>query len=123
MRVRLAALTFAMGGLAACAPASPRSARSASVPPPAVTPGDTNPRLVALPIVPLPIPSKVRGFRLDAVMTVDSTGKVSDVQFTPTPDAAYNRRLHRMFREFKFEPGRRLGGTPIAGKYSFRYEF
>lgn len=65
---------------------------------------------------PYPIPKDVKGFHLVAQFDVDSTGRVLNMDFTPTPDRSYNRRLAEVFRSFKFRPGTTPNGTPIRMK-------
>jgi protein TonB len=74
-------------------------------------------------IPPLPMPDKVRGFRLIAEYDVDSTGKVLDFNFTPTKDGGYNNRLKDVLRSFKFRPGTTPDGKPIRMKAQIVYEF
>lgn len=65
---------------------------------------------------PYPIPDNVKGFHLVAEFDVDSTGKVLSMDFTPTPNRGYNRRLAEVFRGFRFRPGTTPDGTPIRMK-------
>jgi protein TonB len=65
---------------------------------------------------PYPIPGNVKGFHLVAEFDVDSTGRVLSMDFTPTPNGGYNRRLDAVFRSFKFRPGTTPGGTPVRMK-------
>jgi protein TonB len=65
---------------------------------------------------PLPQPASVRGFQLVAEFDVDSTGRVLDMKFTPTPDGDYNRRLATVLRATRFRPGTRRDGTPLRMK-------
>ncbi len=74
-------------------------------------------------IPPLPMPDKVRGFRLIAEYDVDSTGKVLEFNFTPTKDGGYNSRLKEVLRGFKFKPGTTPDGKPIRMKAQIVYDF
>ena len=65
---------------------------------------------------PYPVPDNVKGFHLVAEFNVDSTGRVLSMDFTPTPNRGYNRRLDEVFRSFKFRPGTTPGGTPVTMK-------
>lgn len=67
-------------------------------------------------IPPMPVPNSVRGFHLIAEFDVDETGKVRGMEFTPTPDRGYNRRLRDVLGTFRFRPGTRPDGTPIRMK-------
>ena len=72
---------------------------------------------------PLPPPSSVRGFRFVAEFDVDSTGKVLHVDFSPTRDGDYNRRLTSVLTSMRFRPGTRPDGTPLRMKAQVSYEF
>ena len=72
---------------------------------------------------PLPPPSSVRGFRFIAEFDVDSTGKVLQVDFSPTRDGDYNRRLSSVLKSMRFRPGTRPDGTPLRMKAQVSYEF
>jgi protein TonB len=74
-------------------------------------------------IPPLPMPDKVRGFRLIAEYDVDSTGKVLEFNFTPTKDGGYNSRLRDVLKSFKFRPGTTPDGKPIRMKAQIVYDF
>ncbi|MGA9837004.1 MAG: hypothetical protein WBQ26_06790, partial [Gemmatimonadaceae bacterium] len=65
---------------------------------------------------PYPIPDDVKGFHLVAEFDVDSTGRVLNMDFTPTRDRGYNRRLTDVLRSFKFRPGTTPDGTPVHMK-------
>jgi periplasmic protein TonB len=65
---------------------------------------------------PYPIPGDVKGFHLVAEFDVDSTGRVLSMDFTPTRNRGYNRRLEDVLRSFKFRPGTTPDGTPIRMK-------
>lgn len=67
-------------------------------------------------IPPMPVPSGARGARLVAEFDVDETGKVRGMEFTPTRDRGYNRRLREVLESFRFRPGTRPDGTPIRMK-------
>lgn len=67
-------------------------------------------------IPPMPVPNSVRGFKLIAEFDVDEQGKVRGMEFTPTPDRGYNRRLRDVLESFRFRPGTRPDGSPIRMK-------
>ena len=71
------------------------------------------PTVVALPILPLPVPAKVRPYRMVAEFEVDSTGSARLIQFNPSRDAGYNRRIREMLMEIRFRPAVRVNGRPI----------
>jgi hypothetical protein len=74
-------------------------------------------------IPPLPMPDKVRGFKLIAEFDVDSTGKVLKWGFNGTRDNGYNKRLNDVLGSFKFRPGTTPDGKPIRMKAQIIYEF
>ena len=51
------------------------------------------PSVVSLPILPLPIPPKVRPYRMVAQFEVDTLGNAKLLAFNPSKDAGYNRRI------------------------------
>jgi hypothetical protein len=78
---------------------------------------------IALFLPPIPPPASVRGFQFTAEFDVDSTGRVLDFKFTPTPDGDYNRRLASVLRATRFRPGTRPDGTPLRMKAQISYGF
>ncbi len=79
------------------------------------------PQMIEMFIPPLPVPRKVAGTTLVAVFDVDSTGRLLKVDFTPTPDGGYNRKLREVLASFRFRPGTRPDGTPIRAQVSVTY--
>lgn len=73
-------------------------------------------------IPPMPVPSSARGFHVVVQFDVDETGRVRGIEFTPTPDRGYNRRLREVFEGFRFRPGTRPDGTPIRMKYQLEID-
>lgn len=71
------------------------------------------PAVVALPILPLPIPSKVRPYKMVAQFEVDSTGSARLIGFNPSRDAGYNRRIRDMLLEIRFRPAVTMDGRPV----------
>ncbi len=63
------------------------------------------PSVVSLPILPLPIPCKVRPYRMVAQFEVDTLGNARLLDFSPSRDAGYNRRIKEMLLEIRFRPG------------------
>jgi len=72
------------------------------------------PTVVALPILPLPIPGKVRPYKMVARFEVDSTGDARLIDFNPSRDAGYNRRIREMLLEIRFRPAVTAEGRPVA---------
>lgn len=79
------------------------------------------PQMIEMFIPPLPQPAKVRGHEVVAVFDVDSTGRVLSVDFTPTPDRGYNKKLREVLTGFRFRPGTTPSGQPIRAKASVTY--
>lgn len=71
------------------------------------------PTVIAIPILPLPIPSKVRPYRMVAQFEVDSVGNARLIGFTPSRDSGYNRRIREMLLEIRFRPAVTLDGRPV----------
>ncbi len=82
---------------------------------------DYLPQMIEMFIPPLPVPRKVAGTTLVAVFDVDSTGRLLKVDFTPTPDGGYNKKLREILNSFRFRPGTRPDGTPIRAQVSLTY--
>jgi periplasmic protein TonB len=71
------------------------------------------PTVIALPILPLPIPSRVRPYKMVAQFEVDSTGSARLIDFTKSRDAGYNRRIRDMLLEIRFRPAVTGDGRPV----------
>lgn len=69
--------------------------------------------VVALPILPLPVPARVRPYKMVAQFDVDSTGKARLISFNPSKDAGYNRRIREMLQEIRFRPAVTADGRPV----------
>ena len=71
------------------------------------------PTVVALPILPLPIPSKVRPYKMIAQFEVDSTGTAKLLAFNESRDNGYNRRIREMLLQIRFRPAVTMDGRPV----------
>lgn len=71
------------------------------------------PTVVALPILPLPVPGKVRPYKLVAYFEVDTLGNSKLLSFNPSNDGGYNRRIREMLAEIRFRPAVRGNGRPV----------
>ncbi|HJU74945.1 MAG TPA: hypothetical protein VJ717_14475 [Gemmatimonadaceae bacterium] len=71
------------------------------------------PTVVSLPVLPLPIPGKVRPYKMVAYFDVDTLGNATLISFTPSKDAAYNKRVREMLREIRFRPAVRGNGAAV----------
>lgn len=69
---------------------------------------------------PLPVPSKARG-TIVVVFDVDSTGKVLDLQFEPTKDGNYNKKLREALAAIRFRPAVSAQGIPIRARTEITY--
>lgn len=69
---------------------------------------------------PLPVPNKAKG-TIVVVFDVDSTGKVIDLQFQPTKDGNYNRKLREALAAIRFRPAVNAQGVPIRAKTEITY--
>jgi periplasmic protein TonB len=70
---------------------------------------------------PMPIPDRLRGFRMIAEFDIDELGRVVSFTFTETRDGGYNRRLREVLRSIRFRPGSRPDGKPIRMKAQIEY--
>ncbi len=71
------------------------------------------PAVVSLPILPLPVPGKVRPYKLVAYFEVDTTGSARLIAFNPSKDGGYNKRIREMLAEIRFRPATRADGRPV----------
>ena len=71
------------------------------------------PTVVALPILPLPVPGKVRPYKMVAYFEVDTLGNARLLAFNPSSDGGYNRRIREMLAEIRFRPAVRGNGRPV----------
>lgn len=69
---------------------------------------------------PLPVPGKAKG-TIVVVFDVDSTGKVLDLQFTPTRDGNYNRKLRDALVAIRFRPAVNAQGIPVRARTEITY--
>ena len=71
------------------------------------------PTTVVLAILPLPVPKKVRPYKLIAYFEVDTLGNSKLLSFNPSNDNGYNRRVREMLSEIRFRPAVRGNGRPV----------
>ncbi len=64
-------------------------------------------------ILPIPVPSKVRPYKLVAFFDVDERGNTTLISFNPSKDNGYNKKIREMLLEFRFRPAVRADGTPV----------
>ncbi len=80
------------------------------------------PTVSNLPILPLPVPSKVRPYRLKAYFDVDEKGKATLIAFNPSRDDGYNKRIREMLQEMRWRPAVRKDGTAVRDTVEFNAE-
>jgi periplasmic protein TonB len=71
------------------------------------------PTVITLSILPLPVPNKVRPYKMVAYFDVDSTGVAKLLGFNPSKDDGYNKRIREMLLEMRFRPAVRGDGRPV----------
>lgn len=80
------------------------------------------PQVTNLALLPIPVPQKVRPYRMVAVFDVDERGRATLIAFNPSRDGAYNRKLRDMLAEVRFRPAVRQDGTPVRDTVSITAE-
>ncbi len=80
------------------------------------------PQVQMTPILPQPIPNKVRPYKLVAVFEVDERGNAQLIAFNPSRDSGYNRKLREMLAELRFRPATRPDGTPVRDTATVSWE-
>jgi protein TonB len=78
--------------------------------------------VVALPILPIPVPSKVRPYRMIALFDVDTLGNATLISFNPSNDSRYNKRVKEMLLEMRFRPAVRRNGAPVRDTVAIKAE-
>lgn len=72
---------------------------------------------------PLPAPSKIKPYRLIAWFEVDEKGNSKLLDFNPSKDKDYNRRLRDVLNALKFRPGVDVNGKPVKDTVNVEYLF
>lgn len=80
------------------------------------------PSVTNLPILPLPIPNRIRPYQMVAQFDVDERGIARLLGFNPSRDAGYNRKVREMLAEVRFRPAVRADGTPVRDTAYLRFE-
>ena len=80
------------------------------------------PQVTNLSLLPLPVPHKVRPYKMIAWFDVDERGNARLIAFNPSRDGAYNRKIRDMLAEVRFRPATRLDGTPVRDTVSITAE-
>jgi hypothetical protein len=71
------------------------------------------PTVTNLAILPIPVPNRVRPYKLIAQFEVDEKGNAKLIGFNPSNDRGYNRKIREMLSEVRFRPAVRSDGTPV----------
>jgi periplasmic protein TonB len=71
------------------------------------------PTVTNLAILPIPVPGKVRPYKLVAFFDVDERGNATLISFTPSRDNGYNKKIREMLAEVRFRPAVRADGRPV----------
>jgi periplasmic protein TonB len=79
-------------------------------------------QVTALPILPIPVPGKVRPYRMVAYFDVDTLGKATLISFNPSNDSRYNKRVREMLQEIRFRPAVRRNGAPVRDTVTVKAE-
>ena len=86
-------------------------------------PGDIYPPQVTnLALLPIPVPHKVRPYKMIAWFDVDERGNAKLIGFNPSRDGTYNRKIRDMLAEVRFRPAVRQDGTAIRDTVSITAE-
>ena len=130
--VALAAVLVAMMVLAACTarPSNPRPKVDVDLTGADIAIWDSlakgdysGPILDTMPLMPIPIPARMRRTKVSAVFTLNERGAITRLSITPVVDAAYGRKLVTTLLTFAFRPARKADDTLTVGHYRFTYEF
>lgn len=71
------------------------------------------PQVINLSLLPLPVPERVKPYKLEAFFEVDERGNARLLAFNPTRDSGYNRKVREMLGELRFRPATLQDGTPV----------
>ncbi len=71
------------------------------------------PTVTNLAILPIPVPSKVRPYKLIAYFEVDEKGNTTLLRWNESKDSGYNKKIELMLKEVRFKPAVKWDGTPV----------
>ena len=71
------------------------------------------PTVTNLAILPIPVPSKVRPYKLTATFEVDEKGNTRLLDWNKSKDGDYNKKIEAMLKEVRFRPAVKWDGTPV----------
>ena len=75
------------------------------------------PQLIQLPLLPLPVPSKVRPYHLVAKFEIDEKGNARLLDWNPSKDSDYNKKVKAMLEDMRFRAAVKPDGTPVKDIY------
>lgn len=84
---------------------------------------DYPPTLRDLFIPPLPAPDRIKPYHLIAWFDVDERGNATLINFNPSKDGGYNKKLTEVLRSLRFRPGVRADGTPMRDTVDVHFIF
>lgn len=71
------------------------------------------PRVTTLAILPLPVPNRIRPYKLVACFEVDEKGKARLLSWTSSRDSDYDRKVKAMLEEVRFKPATNADFVPV----------
>ena len=71
------------------------------------------PQAINVPVMPIPVPARVRPYRMVAQFEVDERGNAQLIGFNPSRDRGYNAKIREVLSEVRFRPATRADGTPV----------
>jgi protein TonB len=80
------------------------------------------PTVTNLAILPIPVPSRVRPYKMIAIFEVDEKGNSRLLTFNPSKDGDYNKKIQAMLAEVRFRPAVRSDGAPVKDTTSITAE-
>lgn len=85
--------------------------------------GDIHPpTVISIGILPLPVPARVKPYRMVAWFDVDERGNAKLIAFNPSKDSGYNRKIREMLSEVRFKPAVRASdGMPVRDTVPITY--
>jgi len=66
---------------------------------------------------PLPVPGRLHGREITLRFSIDSTGTITGIEFSPSGDDGYDRELRTRLMQYHFRPAHRVDGTPVASVF------
>ena len=71
------------------------------------------PTVIALTILPIPVPRRFGRTHSSRYFDVDTLGNATLLSFNPSKDGGYNKRIREMLSEIRFRPAVRGDGRPV----------